>query len=107
MRGELPDLRGSMVVKPIQADHGEVMGLLYTGQGAEGRIEVYVRGSVEHVIRPFASAEHVVEAVKRVTLELATRAQERRIIQAFRNDHIEYVRRFAAVKKQIDALLGG
>lgn len=104
-RNDLPDLRGSMVIKSIQADRTEVIGLLYSAPGPDGHIDRLDRGKVEGVIKPFAGAEHLLAAVKKVQGELATKAQERRLIQAFRNDHQDFLRRFAGVKRQIDNLV--
>lgn len=105
VRNDLPDLRGSMVVKTIQADNTEALGLLYTAPGPEGRIDRFDRGQVEGVIKPFASAKHLVDAVRKLTGELATKAMDRRLIQAFRDDHQDFFRRFAKVKSQVDNLI--
>ncbi|AKF09179.1 response regulator [Sandaracinus amylolyticus] len=102
---ELPDLRGSMVIKTLQAERSELLGLLYHRMGAEGHIDRIERGQVDGVIRPFAKPEQLVAAVKKITGELATKAQERRLIQAFRAEHTDYLRRFAKVKAQIDNLI--
>lgn len=104
-RNELPDLRGSMVIKTLQAERSELLGLLYHRPGPEGHIDRLERGQVEGSIRPFAGPEHLVAAVKKASGELATKAQERRLIQAFRAEHTDYLRRFAKVKAQIDNLI--
>jgi DNA-binding response OmpR family regulator len=105
VRNELPDLRGSMVIKTIQGDRSEVPGLLYTAPGPEGRIDRLERGQVEGSIRPFTDPRQLVEEIRRAVGGLTAKAQERRLIQAFRNDHPEFLRRFAQVKRQIDTLL--
>jgi len=104
-RNELPDLRGSMVIKTIQADKGEVLGLLYTAPGPRGQIDRLERGQVEDTIRPFTRPEQLIDAIKKLSGELATKAQERRVIQAFRDEHTDFFRRYANAKKQIDALV--
>ena len=98
---DLPDLRGTMVVRSIQADRGEVLALLYTAPGPEGRIERVERGRVMHTERPFDRLDQLVRAVERAVAELATRAQERRILQAFRNDHRDFFRRYAMLVKRL------
>lgn len=105
VRNELPDLRGSMVVKSIQAENTEVLALLYTAPGPQGRIDRIDRGQVEAVIKPFASPQHLLDAVRKLTGELATKAMDRRLIQAFRDDHKDFFRRFAKVKSQVDNLI--
>ncbi|MDQ3037461.1 MAG: response regulator [Myxococcota bacterium] len=104
-RDELPDLRGSMVIKTLQAERSELLGLLYHSPGPEGRIDRIERGQVDGVIRPFEKPEHLLAAVRSLTGELATKAQERRLIQTFRAEHTDYLRRYAKVKSQIDNLI--
>lgn len=104
-QSDLPDLRGSMVIKTLQAERSELLGLLYDRPGPEGRIDRLDRGQVESTIRPFTGPDQLVAAVKKLTGELATKAQERRLIQAFRAEHTDYLRRFAKVKAQIDNLI--
>jgi DNA-binding response OmpR family regulator len=104
-RHELPDLRGSMVIKTLQAERSELLGLLYHAPGPDAQIERIERGQIDGAIRPFASPEHLVAAIRKMTGELATKAQERRLIQAFRAEHGDYLRRFAKVKALIDNLI--
>ncbi len=94
-----------MVIKTLQAERTELLGLLYHRPGPEGHIDRIERGQVDGAIRPFATAEHLVGAVRKMTGELATKAQERRLIQAFRAEHTDYLRRYAKVKSQIDNLI--
>jgi DNA-binding NtrC family response regulator len=104
-RNDLPDLRGSMVIKSIQAEKTEVLGLLYTAPGPSGQIDRIERGQVESTLKPFTKPEQLVDFAKKLTGELATKAQERRVIQAFRDDHTDFFRRYANVKKQVDNLV--
>ncbi len=104
VRNELPDLRGSMVLRSIQAQRGEVLGLLYTSEGS-GRIERMEQGQPEDTERPFRGPAHLVERIQALAEELGTRAQERRFIQAFRGDHEDFLRRYAELKLKIDRLI--
>lgn len=103
-RNELPDLHGSMVLRSVQAQHGEVLGLLYSADGG-GRIERMEQGRTEATERPFRGAAHLVEQIQRIVDELGTRAQERRLIQAFRSDHEDFLRRYAELKLKVDRLI--
>lgn len=102
-RSELPDLRGSMVLRSIQAQRGEVLGLLYSA--ADGRIERMEQGQTSEADDAFGGPEHLVRRIDALAQELGTRAQERRFIQAFRNDHEDFVRRYAELKLKIDRLI--
>ncbi|HJL20247.1 MAG TPA: response regulator [Sandaracinaceae bacterium LLY-WYZ-13_1] len=104
-RDELPDLRGTMVLRSIQAQHGEVLGLLYSAADGSGRIDRVEHGQVEHTERPFEGAAHLVRRIRELADELGTRAQERRFIQAFSADHQDFLRRYAELKLKIDRLI--
>jgi DNA-binding NtrC family response regulator len=104
-RDELPDLRGSMVLRSIQAQHGEVLGLLYSAADGTGRIDRVEHGQTEDTERPFEGAEHLVRKIRELADELGTRAQERRFIQAFSADHQDFLRRYAELKLKIDRLI--
>jgi DNA-binding NtrC family response regulator len=103
-RDELPDLRGSMVIRSIQAQAGEVVGLLYSSADG-GRIDRMEQGQVEGTDRPFTGPKQLVAKIQEVVDELGTRTQERRFIQAFSSDHREFLRRYAELKLKIDRLI--
>jgi DNA-binding NtrC family response regulator len=104
-RSELADLPGSMVLKSIQAHRGEVLGLLYTREGA-GHIARVEHGATEDIERPFGGSRHLFTAIDTLAEEFSLAAEERRYIEAFRNDHPAFVRRFAELKIQLDRLVG-
>ena len=104
-RSELPDLRGSMVLRSIQASRGEVLGLLYSAADGQGRIERMDQGQTGEVEPAFKGPAHLVARIDALAHELGTRAQERRFIQAFRSDHEDFVRRYAELKLKIDRLI--
>lgn len=103
-RDELPDLRGSMVLRSIQTQRSEIVGLLYSSS-ADARIEHMQQGRTEHTERPFRGPAHLVESIQGLADALGARAQERRIIQAFRADHGDFLRRYAELKLKIDRLV--
>lgn len=104
-RMELPDLRGSIVLRSIQAQRGEVLGLLYSAADGSGRIDRVEQGQTEDTERPFRGPAHLVERIEALADEMSTRAQERRFIQAFSADHRDYLRRYAELKLKIDRLI--
>lgn len=103
-RDELMDLRGSMVVRSIQAQRAEVLGVIYSAEGG-GKVELVEQGSVVHREAGFRGPPHLVEVLDRVVGDLGTRAEERRFIQAFSADHRAFLRRYADLKLTIDRLL--
>jgi CheY-like chemotaxis protein len=104
VRNELPDLKGSMVLRSIQNQRGEVLGVLYSSADG-GRIDRFEQGHLEDTERPFKGASHLTQRLDSLVEELGTRAQERRFIQAFRSDHEDFMRRYAELKLRIDRLI--
>lgn len=104
-RDELMDLKGSMVVKSIQASRAETVGLVYSSPGGEGRIERYQQGRSADVERPFQGAEHLVRKLEQIVTELSTTQRDRRVIQAFRQDHEDFFRKYAALKIRLGKLV--
>jgi len=105
-RHDLDDLRGSLVLKSVQSSHAETFGLLYTSPGPEGHVDLYREGRVEETERPFHDAGQLVQKIEQVVELLGATARDRRVLRAFRADHQDYLRRFAALKARIDRLAG-
>lgn len=102
VRDELPDLRGSMILKNVQARRAETYGLLYTSLGENGSIVHYNEGRSGDVFRPFTDPRQLIARIDAVVDELMLRQRDRSIIQAFRSRHDEFFRRYAELKLRID-----
>lgn len=104
-REELMDLRGSMVIKTIQAQRAETVGLVYSAPGPDGHVDLYREGQLEDAWRPFQGAGHLVQRLEQVIDTLGSTQRDRRVIQAFRNAHEGFFRRYAQLKLRIDRLV--
>lgn len=105
-REELMDLRGSMVVKTIQAQRAETVGLVYSAPGPDGHVDLYREGQLEDAWRPFQGPEHLVQRLEQVIETLGSTQRDRRVIQAFRSAHQDFFRRYAELKLRVDRLVG-
>jgi DNA-binding NtrC family response regulator len=105
-RAELMDLTGTMVVKSIQANRAETVGVVYSAPGGEGRIERIQEGRSGEVERPFQGPEHLVARLDALVGELGATQRDRRVIQAFRRDNEDFMRRYAELKMRLDRLVG-
>ena len=103
-RAELMDLQGTMVIRTIQAQHAETVGLVYTTPGAAGRIDIYRDGRLDDSVRPFPEAAQLVSTFDRIVNELGSTQSDRRVIQAFRGDHQDFFRRYAELKGRLARL---
>jgi DNA-binding response OmpR family regulator len=102
VRDDLPDLRGSMILKNIQARRAETYGLLYSSPGENGSIVHYNEGRSGDVFRPFTDPAQLIARIDAVVDELLLRQRDRSVIQAFRSNHDEFFRRYAELKLRID-----
>lgn len=103
VRDELSDLPGQMVLRSAQAQKSHALGLLYSQLG-KGRIDRYEQGQSTHSDAPFRGPTHLVERMNALVGELASMREERRYLQAFRNEHGTFLKRFADLKARIESL---
>jgi len=102
VRENLADLPGPMVLRSAQEQQSQVLGLLYSTTG-EGKAERYEGGRPTRAW-PLASLDDLVDCMNELVQELAARREERRYMQAFRNEHGAFLKRFAELKARIDQL---
>lgn len=103
-RDSLPDLPGSMVLKSLQAEQPQVQGLLYTQPGGNGRIERWQETKSGEVERPFRDAKHLVEKIAALVAERGSEQRDRRVIQKFRAEHADFLKRWADMKSRLDSM---
>jgi DNA-binding NtrC family response regulator len=102
VRDQLTDLPGSTLLRSAQAQQPQLLGLLYTLTG-EGRAERYEAGQPTRSW-PLTSPDSLVRCLEELVTELALRKEERRYMQAFRNEYSAFFKRFAELKARIDQI---
>jgi len=103
-RMELMDLRGSMVLKTIQAQNPETIGIVYSLAG-DGHLGVFKEGRMDDGERPFLGPKHLIEKMETIVNELATTRRDRKVIQAFRAANEPFFRRYAQLKLRLGRIL--
>ncbi len=103
-RDELMDLRGSMVVKSIQAQSPDLVGFVYSEEG-DGKLDLYERGQLIETESPLEGSERLVERITEVVAQRSSSGRDRRLIQAFSADHRAFIRRYAELKQKIERLI--
>lgn len=102
VRDRMSDLPGQMLLRSAQSQQAQVLGLLYA-PGPGGRVERY-EGGRSTKSWPCAGAADLARCMEELVSELAARREERRYMQAFRNEHGPFLKRVAELKSRIDAL---
>lgn len=101
-RQQLPDLPGHMLIKSVQAQSGDSLGLLYDAE--QGHVQRYEDGQVNHTEPRFGGPEHLVQRLSATVSDAAVRRQERRQLRAFRAEHGTFLKRYAELKSRLDAV---
>jgi len=101
---QLTDLPGQTLIKSIQVQQPKIIAVLYS-RTSSSFIDRYEGGKSVSSDKPFTGASHLVEKLSSMTDELATIQQERRYLRAFRNEHGEFLKRYAELKVRIDSLV--
>jgi len=103
-RAELMDLRGSMVVRSIQAQSPKTVGLVYSDEG-EGKLETYEDGQLTESESSFVGSERLLERIVEVLEKRSESGRDRKLIQAVSADHRAFIRRYAELKQKIERLI--
>jgi DNA-binding NtrC family response regulator len=102
VREQLNDLPGPTLLRSAQAQQTQVLGLLYS-IGRAGKAERYESGRATRGW-PCTGSDDLVRCMQELVSELSARREERRHMQAFRNEHGTFLKRLAELKVRIDQL---
>lgn len=105
VREELMDLTGTVVIKSIEASRPNIVGVLYSTADGVGRVEKYVEGRQESVHRSLTGAADLFKRLEETVEKVRAAHRDRQVLQAFRGEHQDYLRRFAAIKKRVSRIL--
>lgn len=101
---DLSDLPRSMVVKSIKNQHPEMLVLSYSGPGPGCAIELEGESKVA-LVPEFTGADDLLSRMDELTQTFRVRERERRYVQAFRERHYDFLRKYVALKAKIDRAL--
>lgn len=104
VREELPDLPGSMVVRQLSTQAKDVEAILFHGPAPDGRMERYQGGEPKEIYRPFTTPKHMADKVRMLGDSVRAVRQERLFLQRFREEHIDFLRRYAELKMKLDTM---
>jgi len=102
---DLHDLPTSMVVRSIQAQSGELVVLTFRGPADNGRVELVESAGQRTIIEPFKDPAQIIERMDELSQAFRAKSRERRYMQAFRERHYDFLRRYVEIKLKIDRAL--
>lgn len=102
---DVGDLPSSMVVRSIKTQNPETVVLQFRGPADNGKVELIETHTTRVIIQPFTDARQLVERLDDLAEAFRAKSRERRYIQAFRERHYDFLRRFVQLKTKIERAL--
>jgi DNA-binding NtrC family response regulator len=99
----LPDLPASMVIKTIKGRTPDVVTLIFSppGEGTTGEVKMVDASKLLTLIPSFSAPDQLVGSLQEVREALRQKIRERRYLQNFRKQHLEFLQKFNALKQRL------
>jgi DNA-binding NtrC family response regulator len=99
----LPDLPASMVIKTIKGNLPDAVALIFTPPREEGHGEVKMVDSSRllTLIPSFSAPDQLVSALLEVREGLRQKLRERRYLQNFRKQHLDFIQKYNHLKQRL------
>jgi DNA-binding response OmpR family regulator len=99
---DLHDLPSSMVVRSIKTQNPETVVLQFRGPAENGKVELVETVGTRVIIDPFSDARQILERLDELAEAFRAKSRERRYLQAFRERHYDFLRRYVELKTKIE-----
>ena len=99
----LPDLPASMVIKTIKGRTPDVVTLIFSppGEGTTGEVKMVDASKLLTLIPSFSAPDQLVGSLQEVREALRQKIRERRYLQNFRKQHLEFLQKYNALKQRL------
>jgi DNA-binding NtrC family response regulator len=99
----LPDLPATMVIKTIKSRTPDVVTLLFSapGEGGTGEVKMVDQSKLLMLIPSFSAPDQLVASLLEVREGLRQKLRERRYLQNFRKQHLEFIQKYNALKQRL------
>jgi DNA-binding response OmpR family regulator len=99
---DIHDLPTTMVVKSIKTQNPETVVLQFRGPSDNGRVELVETVGTRVIIEPFNDPKQILERLDELAEAFRAKSRERRYLQAFRERHYDFLRRYVELKTKIE-----
>lgn len=99
---DMADLPSSMVVRSIKTQNPETVVLSFRGPADNGKVELVETVGTRVIIDPFNDPTQIVTRLDELAEAFRAKSRERRYLQAFRERHYDFLRRYVEIKTKID-----
>jgi DNA-binding response OmpR family regulator len=102
---ELHDLPSSMIVSALRRQSPETVILTFRGPGQGASVTLVEAGGPRVIMPKFEDGSELAARLDEMAEAFRARARERRYLQAFRERHYDFLRRFVDLKTKIERAL--
>jgi DNA-binding response OmpR family regulator len=99
---EITDLPPSMIISALRAQNPETVILTFRGPGEGGSVTLVEATGTRVLMPKFEDGSELAARLDEMAEAFRVRARERRYLQAFRERHYDFLRRFVGLKTKID-----
>jgi DNA-binding NtrC family response regulator len=104
VKDTLPDLSGTMVSKTLRAG-SEGLVLLFTHPGKDpGRVVLVEKTQTIELVTKLTKPDQLVEQVREMRDAYVAKTRERKYIQGFRQNYMDFLKRYVELRQKLQAL---
>jgi DNA-binding NarL/FixJ family response regulator len=106
VKDALPDLPGTIVSKNIQSQNSDGIVLIFAHPGTKpGFIRLVEKHGYRDIISQLEKPEQLVEAISQLREAYIAKKCEKMHLQLFRQEHLDFIKQYVDLRKQLEALL--
>lgn len=105
IKEQLPDLPASMVVNSIKGSHPDAIILRFSPPSAEGvgEVKLVEQSRLITLVPSFTETAQLARALEEIREGLRQKVKERRYLNVFRRDHLDFLKRYNRLKSDLES----
>lgn len=99
---DITDLPAKTIARTIRNQHPDTVVLTFLGPSENGKVDLVEQGGTRSIVKPFTDAKQLIARLDELSEAWRIKAKERRYLQAFREKHYDFLRRYVEIKTKIE-----
>jgi DNA-binding response OmpR family regulator len=99
---DITDLPAKTIAKTLRNQHPDTVVLIFRGPAENGYVDLVEQSGTRSVVKPFTDAKQLIARLDELSEAWRVKAKERRYLQAFREKHYDFLRRYVEIKTKIE-----
>ncbi|HSD90888.1 MAG TPA: response regulator [Kofleriaceae bacterium] len=99
---DISDLPAKTIARTLRNQHPDTVVLTFLGPSENGHLELVEQVGSKALLKPFKEAKQLIGRLDELSAAWRIKAKERRYMQAFREKHFDFLRRYVELKTKIE-----